>query len=74
MEICEEAVIAQNNRFSGIKRYDRADFNKWFAEYDVKPYSHLTVGNLENNLLLLVSCRTAVLFWSSTYRSVHRGT
>jgi hypothetical protein len=39
MEICEEAVIAQNNRFSGIKRYDRADFDKWFAEYDVRPES-----------------------------------
>lgn len=37
MEICEEAVIAQNNRFSGIKRYDRADFDKWFADYNVRP-------------------------------------
>ncbi|KAJ5675006.1 uncharacterized protein N7477_004940 [Penicillium maclennaniae] len=34
MEVCEEAVIAQNNRFSGMKRYDRADFDKWFADYN----------------------------------------
>ncbi|KAJ5310638.1 uncharacterized protein N7443_003099 [Penicillium atrosanguineum] len=34
MEICEEAVVAQNNRFSGIKRYDRVDFDKWFADYN----------------------------------------
>ncbi|KAJ6133376.1 hypothetical protein N7471_008591 [Penicillium samsonianum] len=34
MEVEYEAVMAQHNRFSGIKRYDRADFEKWFAECD----------------------------------------
>lgn len=47
MEVEYEAVMAQHNRFSGIKRYDRADFEKWFAEYDVGfPRSHppLSIG------------------------------
>ncbi|KAB8263007.1 P-loop containing nucleoside triphosphate hydrolase protein [Aspergillus pseudonomiae] len=34
MMILEEAVIAQHNRFSGIKRYERAEFDKWLSEYD----------------------------------------
>ncbi|GAB1198164.1 hypothetical protein APSETT444_007472 [Aspergillus pseudonomiae] len=34
MKILEEAVIAQHNRFSGIKRYERAEFDKWLSEYD----------------------------------------
>ncbi|KAJ5670552.1 uncharacterized protein N7477_005915 [Penicillium maclennaniae] len=34
MEIMNEAVTAQHNRFSGIQRYSDADFKKWFAEYD----------------------------------------
>ena len=53
MEIGEEAVIAQNNRFSGIKRYDRADFDKWFADYNVRP-SQLTI-ECHNNLYVTFS-------------------
>ncbi|PIG85736.1 hypothetical protein AARAC_004077 [Aspergillus arachidicola] len=34
MKILEEAVISQHNRFSGIKRYERAEFDKWLSEYD----------------------------------------
>jgi hypothetical protein len=30
-----EALTAQFNRLSGIKRYTKADFEKWMAEYDV---------------------------------------
>ncbi|KIX05113.1 uncharacterized protein Z518_05985 [Rhinocladiella mackenziei CBS 650.93] len=35
MEILDEGVRAQFNRFSGILRYDKAEFDKWFADYDV---------------------------------------
>ncbi|KAE8373850.1 hypothetical protein BDV26DRAFT_271010 [Aspergillus bertholletiae] len=34
IEVLHEAVIAQHNRLSGITRYSRDDFDKWFAEYD----------------------------------------
>ncbi|KAG5926551.1 hypothetical protein E4U42_003174 [Claviceps africana] len=34
MQILDEAIHAQYNRFAGIQRYARADFDKWFAEYD----------------------------------------
>jgi hypothetical protein len=30
-----EALIGQYNRMSGVKRYTKADFDKWMAEYDV---------------------------------------
>jgi hypothetical protein len=30
-----EAITAQHNRLSGIQRYDKADFEKWMADYDV---------------------------------------
>lgn len=41
MEVLTEAITAQYNRFSGIKRYNRQDFDKWLAEYDVRnmPYT-----------------------------------
>ncbi|CEJ55879.1 hypothetical protein PMG11_02109 [Penicillium brasilianum] len=29
-----EAITAQYNRLSGVKRYNKADFEKWMAEYD----------------------------------------
>ena len=35
IEVLQEAVLAQHNRLSGITRYSRNDFDKWFAEYDV---------------------------------------
>ncbi|KAL3482160.1 hypothetical protein BJX99DRAFT_252873 [Aspergillus californicus] len=35
MKILTEAVIAQHDRFSGIKRYARAEFEKWLAGYDL---------------------------------------
>lgn len=34
MKIMQEALLASHNHFLGIKRYDRADFDKWFADYD----------------------------------------
>ncbi|KAE8149316.1 P-loop containing nucleoside triphosphate hydrolase protein [Aspergillus avenaceus] len=34
MKILEEGVIAQHNRFSGIKRYERPDFDKWLRDFD----------------------------------------
>lgn len=33
-----EALTAQFNRLSGIRRYNKADFDKWMAEYDVSRY------------------------------------
>jgi hypothetical protein len=35
MKILQEVVLANHNHFLGIKRYDKADFEKWFADYDV---------------------------------------
>ena len=35
MRLFHEALTAQFNRLSGIKRYNKADFDKWMAEYDV---------------------------------------
>lgn len=32
--------MAQHNRFSSIKRYDRADYEKWFADYNGRFPSH----------------------------------
>ncbi|KAJ5182786.1 hypothetical protein N7492_000402 [Penicillium capsulatum] len=34
VEIFKEAVTAQYNRLSGVKRYDRADCDKWMTGYD----------------------------------------
>ncbi|KAF9893853.1 hypothetical protein FE257_010023 [Aspergillus nanangensis] len=34
MKIVREAVIAANDRFSGIPRYQRPELDKWLAEYD----------------------------------------
>jgi hypothetical protein len=36
MKALLEAMTAQHNRFSGIKRFDRADFDKLTADYDVR--------------------------------------
>ncbi|KAL7941903.1 hypothetical protein V8C42DRAFT_360592 [Trichoderma barbatum] len=30
----QEALLAESNRFSGIKPYERAEFDKWFQNYD----------------------------------------
>lgn len=35
MEIFEQGLIAEHNRLAKIKRYNRQDFDKWFAGYDV---------------------------------------
>lgn len=35
MQVLDEAIRATHNRYAGIKRYTKADFDKWFAEYDV---------------------------------------
>ncbi|KAG6152619.1 hypothetical protein E4U37_003738 [Claviceps purpurea] len=34
MQVLDEAIRATHNRYAGIKRYTKADFDKWFAEYD----------------------------------------
>ncbi|KAG5932547.1 hypothetical protein E4U53_001274 [Claviceps sorghi] len=34
MQILDEAIHGEYNRFAGIQRYTKADFDKWFAEYD----------------------------------------
>lgn len=34
-QILKEAVTAQYNRLSGVKRYSRVDCEKWMAGYDV---------------------------------------
>ncbi|OKO90892.1 hypothetical protein PENSUB_13193 [Penicillium subrubescens] len=34
LRIFNEGLISQYNRMSGLKRYTKADFDKWMAEYD----------------------------------------
>lgn len=43
MRVLQEAIVAQSNRFSGIKRYSKPDFDKWMGDFDVStavPYSY----------------------------------
>lgn len=35
VKIFQEAITAYYNQLSGIKRYNRADCEKWLANYDV---------------------------------------
>lgn len=35
LKIFNEAVTAQYNRLSGVKRYSKDDFERWMSEYDV---------------------------------------
>ena len=35
VRLFHEAVVAQFNRLAGLKRYTRADFDKWLCDYDV---------------------------------------
>lgn len=35
MEVFEEAVIAQCNDLSGIKKFSKSDYERWLGEYDV---------------------------------------
>lgn len=35
MKLLIESMRAEYDRFSGIKRYSRKDFAKWFSDYDV---------------------------------------
>ena len=35
MELAEEAITAHHGHSSGSRRFDRADYDKWMAEYDV---------------------------------------
>lgn len=37
IKIFKEAITAQYNRLSGIKRYTKADLDKWLGDYDVSP-------------------------------------
>lgn len=63
MEILGEAIVAQHNRLSGIKRFTRDDFEKWFANYDVS--FHLVDPRLSPNPILflrsteLTNCNSA---------------
>lgn len=36
MKMATEAITAQHNRFSGIKKYREEEFKKRFANYDVR--------------------------------------
>lgn len=35
IKMFKEAITAQYNRLSGVKRYNQDDCNKWLADYDV---------------------------------------
>ncbi|KAJ5218204.1 uncharacterized protein N7498_000303 [Penicillium cinerascens] len=34
MKVLKEAVTSEHNRLSGIKKYTKADYDKWLADYD----------------------------------------
>ncbi|KAF7596688.1 hypothetical protein BBP40_000611 [Aspergillus hancockii] len=34
MKVFQEAIVAQHNRFSGIKRYESVELDKWMGDYD----------------------------------------
>jgi len=56
MKTLEEAVIAQHNRLSGYRKYERPDFDRWLGDYDVRTPlpprgSSLKGGCLESNLM-----------------------
>jgi hypothetical protein len=36
MEVFEEALIAQYDGLSGIKKYTKADYERWLGNYDVR--------------------------------------
>jgi hypothetical protein len=40
MKLMIENVVANRNRLSGIKRYNREDVEKWLADYDVSAPRH----------------------------------
>lgn len=46
MEVFEEAVTAEHNSLSGIKKYDRADYDRWLGDYSVS-YISVMEGELE---------------------------
>jgi hypothetical protein len=35
MEVVAEAITAQYNELSGIKKFDRADYDRWLGDYNV---------------------------------------
>ncbi|KAJ5334780.1 hypothetical protein N7452_007183 [Penicillium brevicompactum] len=49
MEVFEEAVIAQCNDLSGIKKFTKADYERWLGEYDclVEVTSHVGTDIIE---------------------------
>ncbi|CAG7919530.1 unnamed protein product [Penicillium olsonii] len=49
MEVFEEAVTAEHNSLSGIKKYDRADYDRWLGDYSciVEVPSYLGTGLIE---------------------------
>lgn len=49
MQVLDEAIRAQHNRYSGIKRYTKQDFDKWFAEYDVCSSLAFLTQSLQNS-------------------------
>lgn len=41
MKIFQEAIHSQNKRL-GIKRYEKADFERWMGNYDVSGPAHIS--------------------------------
>jgi hypothetical protein len=35
MEVFEEAITAQYNELSGVKKFDRSDYERWLGDYNV---------------------------------------
>ena len=43
LKVAQEAFVSGANHFSGIKRYERADLDRWFDGYDVcSPFTNNT--------------------------------
>jgi hypothetical protein len=49
LKVFKEAIIAEFNRLSGVRRYSRADYDKWLADYDVSCYLSQTFARRQRN-------------------------
>ena len=69
MKIAAEAVAGCHNNETGSKRYSKADYDKWFAEYDVSLLLPLFITLCRVNLPYLMrptmlTCESSVLLKS----------
>ena len=72
MEVFEEAVIAQCNDLSGIKKFTKADYERWLGDYDVSLTLLAIVSSCRSMLYALVPCRGNEPRWHRYNRGLCR--